>query len=504
MGSRMTRMRIGGLVLCAALAGCGVKTMPYWGEDGGVDADTDGDTDTDVDADTDGDTDSDTDTTPLVDSDGDHLSDGLEEEIGTDPNNPDSDGDGFTDFVEYVAGTDPLDPDSNPRAEGLFYFLIPYHEATAPQEDTFVFSTEVRLADVFFAMDTTGSMNGEISNLKSTLTSEIVPGLQSVLDDVRFGVGFFDDYPTGGYGTAATDSVFGLLQAMTWDVSLAQDGVDALALHGGADWAESDVPALWAIATGEGLGGYLDPQTECSAGAFGYPCFRQGAMPIVILMTDAPFHNGPGGYDPYGSDISPAAPTYEDAVGALDDIHARVLTVYSGPPEDTGQTHCETLSLDTGAAVDGEPLTFVISSTGAGLGTAVVDAVDALATAVPLDISAVTRDAPDDAVDAAALIVGVAPNTAGGIADPQDPTVICVGGLPTADTDGDSGQDEFVDVAPGTPVCFDIVPISVNETVPEQENLQLYPAFVDVYGAGSTLLDTRDVFFLVPPTVPLS
>jgi hypothetical protein len=114
-----------------------------------------------------------------------------------------------------------------------------------------------------------------------------------------------------------------------------------------------------------------------------------------------------------------------------------------------------------------------------------------------------TRDAPDDAEDAAALIVSVVPNTEGGIEDPLDPTAICVGGLPTANTDGDPEQDVFTDVYPGTPVCFDIVPIAQNETISEQVEPQLYPAYVDVYGGGSTLLDTRDVFFLVPPTVPL-
>ncbi|MCK9463778.1 MAG: thrombospondin type 3 repeat-containing protein [Proteobacteria bacterium] len=491
------------LVLAFALAGCGMKTMPWWNVDGGAaDADSDADSDTDVDADVD--SDSDTDPGSYADDDGDYLSDAFEEELGTDPEDPDSDGDGCPDFVEWFAGTDPLDPDSNPAAEGHSYFLIPYEEATVPDEDTFVFATEIRLADVFFAMDTTGSMNGEISNLKGTLTSTIVPGLQAAIDSVWFGVGFFDDYPVSPYGTAATDSVFGLLQAMTPNVATAQDGVDALALHGGNDWAEGQVPALWAIATGEGLGGFLDPQTGCPPGRYGYPCFRPGAMPIVILMTDAPFHNGPGGYDPYGSDVSPTAPTYLEAVEALGELHARVITVYSGPVEVDGQTHCEALSLDTGAAVDGEPLMFPIASTGAGLDEAIVGAVDELVTAVPLDISTFARDYESDTVDAAALIVRVVPNTEGGLADPQDPTVICVGGLDTENNDGDPEDDVFTDVFPGTPVCFDIVPIAQNETIPEQLEPQLYPAFVDVYGAETVLLDTREVFFIVPPTVPVN
>jgi outer membrane protein OmpA-like peptidoglycan-associated protein len=48
------------------------------------------------------------------DSDGDKLTDDLEEQLGTDPNNPDTDGDGLTDGEEYLTyHTNPLDPDSD-------------------------------------------------------------------------------------------------------------------------------------------------------------------------------------------------------------------------------------------------------------------------------------------------------------------------------------------------------------------------------------------------------
>ena len=46
------------------------------------------------------------------DSDGDGLSDIVEEAGGTDPNNPDTDGDGFSDSLEVSElNSDPLDPD---------------------------------------------------------------------------------------------------------------------------------------------------------------------------------------------------------------------------------------------------------------------------------------------------------------------------------------------------------------------------------------------------------
>ncbi len=36
-----------------------------------------------------------------------------------------------------------------------------------------------------------------------------------------------------------------------------------------------------------------DPAVICdSANYWGYPCFRQGSIPVTVMMTDAPFHNG--------------------------------------------------------------------------------------------------------------------------------------------------------------------------------------------------------------------
>ncbi|MCB1214372.1 MAG: hypothetical protein KDK66_02730 [Deltaproteobacteria bacterium] len=48
-----------------------------------------------------------------VDTDGDGLFNGDEEDLGTDPLNPDSDGDGVVDGEEVALGTNPLNPDSD-------------------------------------------------------------------------------------------------------------------------------------------------------------------------------------------------------------------------------------------------------------------------------------------------------------------------------------------------------------------------------------------------------
>ena len=491
--------------LCLAIAalsgvGCTKSHSAYYPADGGTDADADGDTDTDGDSDSDVDTSTD----PEADNDGDGLSNGFEEEHGTDPDNPDSDGDGVSDYVEWVAGTDPNDPDSNPAAEGNFYFLMPYLGNPAPDSGTLVFATTLKMADVFLLMDTTGSMGGEIANLQSSLSGTIIPEIQAVIPDAWFGVGSFDDYPYGSYGYGSSgDVVFALHQTMTDDAAAAQVAVNGLATHFGGDGPESDVPALFATATGDGYGTYLPAQTACPDGFIGYPCFRPTAVPVIILITDSSFHNGPASYSPY-TGVVPEPPTYDETVAMLGDIHAKVLPVYSPEGDDpVGLAHCESIALDTGAAIDEEPLVFPISEDGTGLDTAIVDAVGTLIDGVPMDVSAEARDDPDDDFDATLLLDHVAPNPAGGIADPMDPTLICVGGLPTANIDDDPEQDVFTSVEPGLPVCFDITPVQQNTVVPATGETQVLKAFVDVIGFGASVLDTREIFFVVPPEDPL-
>jgi hypothetical protein len=434
------------------------------------------------------------------DSDNDGLSDADEVLAGTNPLLTDTDGDGVPDLIEVVAcpagdatcAGDALNAASNPRTRGDFVFLEPYLEAPDPLRDTLSFSTDLRIADVYFLMDTTGSMGGSIASLKASLSTPgtgLIDRVRAVIPDVWFGVGGFDDYAMIPYGDPGWgDRAYYHLQDLTPDIAVAQAAVNTLTTHNGYDGSESSYPALYAVATGLGLDGPSSTParpTACPADrSIGYPCFRNSAVPIVVTITDATTHNGPGGSDPY----SFGGPTYEQVVAAANASRIRALGVAVGT---WGQPNLQTMATATGAVdAAGTPL---VSLSSGSIGDDVVGMIQTLANQTPIDISVVYQDDASDAVDTfAAFVDHIEANTVGipGRCD----------AVPAVDTNGDTYPDTFMGVRPGTPVCFDII-VKQNATVPPTGAPQTFRANLNVLGDGFTPLDTREIFFLVPPHI---
>jgi len=344
-------------------------------------------------------------------------------------------------------------------------------------------------------------MGGAISNVQSSLstpTTGIIDRVRTEIADVWFGVGDFKDYNAGTYGSGS-DYAYRHAQDMTSTAADAQSAVDALSASGGYDWPESDVPALYATATGMGLPGASLPsgsvpaRTGCPAGTFGYPCFRDGAVPIVVLITDATFHNGPGGANAYSdATIGGHAPTYDEMIAELTAARVRVIGISVGSG---AREHLEATATDTGA-VDGSGAPLVSIASGGTVSDSVVTQIRILANQTPIDISIVFEDDPSDSVDTwAAFVDHLEANEAGDLARGCEPR-------PAEDTDADGHPDTFRSVTPGSPVCFDIV-VKQNDTVMPTDMPQLFKATLRVLGDGFTELDTRDIFFLVPPVVDI-
>ncbi|MEM6956680.1 MAG: VWA domain-containing protein [Myxococcota bacterium] len=429
------------------------------------------------------------------DSDGDGLSDAAERELGTRRDDADSDGDGVTDLVEIGACDgdpacegDVLDPASSPRTRGDFVFFVPFEAAPDPARDTLDFATDIRVADVYFVIDTTGSMGGPITSVRTSLSTPgtgIIDAIRATIPEANFGVGEFKDSD----GSPALQ--YGNRQDITDNPALAQAAVNRLAASGGGDGPEAGLPATYGAITGRGAtgSGGFPARSGCPAGTFGYPCFREGAVPIIVLIMDNLFHAGPTNMTSrVYTDSSGVRINYSSTVAALNAQNAKVVGVSVGT---IAQNHLQSIARDTDS-VDAAGAPLVSTTGGSGVSAAVVDQVQTLARSVAFDITVRFDDDASDAVDTNVFVDRLEANTAGDAARGCEPR----GAI---DANADGVLDTFEAVR-GARVCFDIVP-RMNDSVEPTLEPQVFEATVVVIGDGFTTLDSRRVFFLVSPEV---
>ncbi|MBL8680114.1 MAG: hypothetical protein JNK05_13145 [Myxococcales bacterium] len=324
---------------------------------------------------------------------------------------------------QFHSGDDELDAVAGLTVEGnslSIYHELPYGTGAGP--DGLNFSTRLRTADVYFLFDTTGSMGGELSNLQSAMTNGtfvtgcsggIVGAIKCIIPDAWFGVGRHDDFPVSPYGWSPSgDVVYENRSDLSADPMTAQTAINGIGLHNGNDWPESQTPALWATVTGRGLNGYFGSRTNCPAGRWGYPCFRPGTIPIVMLFTDAPFHNGAGGTNAYADNAlfaggsaggtlgTQRGPTFAETVAEFNARGAKVIIVDSSGNNATARADFNAFAAGTNSVVSGGAnAVYAVATNGTGLGTAVVNAVSDLANYSRMDVTAVALDNPATAID---------------------------------------------------------------------------------------------------------
>lgn len=338
---------------------------------------------------------------------------------------------------------------------------------------------ELKQADVLFLIDTTLSMGDEIDRIRARLRDRIAPAIESEIPDAQFGVATFADFPVDDYGDPG-DRPFEMRLPMTSDLSRVQAAMNGIDLNNGGDGPESQVEALYQAATGEGLGGYIPASFGCPTGGVGYPCYRDGSLPLILLFTDAEFHNGPGGNEPYFG-ISPAPHTYAQTIDALQRLDVRVIGFNSG--DGAAARDLRRLSLDTRAvSSSGSALVFDIGARGERLDNSVVDAMKNFAEGVVLDIDVVLLDpVPGDGIDPTTFVERVVPVRA----TPMD-------GIEGIDVDAGA----FRGVVSGTTVVFELV-VSNGAVVPGPEP-QRVPLEVVFRGDARTRLGSALVTLVIP------
>jgi hypothetical protein len=442
-----------------------------------------------------------------ADSDNDGLADGEEDLNGdgvvdpgeTDPTNSDTDGDGVSDLVEVGAGTDPQDGGDNPQANGDFVFVMPYEEQPEPTEDTLDFATDLVKADIYFLVDISGSMSSITAEIKTNMEDTIVTAMTQI-PDLQVGIGSFLYAECQNYKTyhhrldVQPDANVAQTEfpeySSSYESGCCCDEAPRSAIycastgHGTAEAAAAGVTVPNGIANEENCQGQPGP---CPAGYLGYPCFRPGALPILIVVTDE-------GLDQY------TATTQQDAITAMDAIGAKIIGVYGvGSWGYDGRDGLEAFATAQGSVdATGDPL--VYNGSDGNASQSVVDAITALSQ-VPMDISSIAQDNDDgtdahgqtDDIDAVAEFVDHLEAT--------DQGVNCTSGWTMVDgSDSDNFPDTFLQVEPGNRVCWDIY-VKENTTVEPTEHPQLFTATIYVYGDEVTEVDFRTVYFLVPPVI---
>ena len=254
--------------------------------------------------------------------------------------------------------------------------------------------------DLYFVVDTTGSFFDDLPVFK-TEAPEIIQTLTDEGTDLKVGLASFEDYPISPFGSAVDgDVAYRRIIDLTSNTATVTTAIGGLFVRYGMDGPESQLAALYQAATGAGqtVAGY--PGANIPAGQ--QATFRDGAVKLFLLWTDAPFHRpGDPGTIPY------PGPSFDDTVAAIKALDPpKVIGVASGSAagtledlraiaEATGALAPEGgVDCDADGTIDipaGDPLVCATAITGAGVGAAMLAVVQAAQQ--PTSIQIEVRDA---------------------------------------------------------------------------------------------------------------
>jgi hypothetical protein len=230
-------------------------------------------------------------------------------------------------------------------------------------------TVELRVADVSFLLDTTGSMAGLIAGVQADYAT-IADELSTRLDSPTWGVGSFEDYHYSGMASG-DDLPFTLELQQTDDLAATQTALLGLSLGNGDDVTESSPEALLQAATGIGYdqdcNGTYDSLTDvppflplasdafggsaagagdaAGLGVIGGMGFREGVLPVFILGTDAPMRDLSAGDRVPGG--CPGDATVADATAAVAALGGRFIGVNVGGTSTASQLEAIAVGTDS-------------------------------------------------------------------------------------------------------------------------------------------------------------
>ena len=340
--------------------------------------------------------------------------------------------------------------------------------------------------DVMFLIDSTGSMADEIDAVRRGLRERVVPGIRGAIPDAAFGVALFGEFPVRPHGPDRVRP-YELRSPITTDVTRVEAALDETPTWGNRDDPEAAIEGLFQVATGRGYGtpgtpGFIPASSGCPRGGFGGACFRDDALPIIMLITDAPMHNGPPDVEPLAPYLfSPAPHGYAETIAAIRRLNILVVPLAaSDPGRPSPAPHLRAVARDTGSLdAAGQPLFFDIGGRGDRIGEEIVNAVQFIAADVPLDVDAIAEDVPGDEVDANLVLRGVRALSAS----------------PPDNVDRIEG-DTFFGVVPNTELTF-VVVVDASDLEPSPTR-RVFPARILFRASGRSRLEVRELDIVVP------
>src|SRR6185369_6602774 len=195
---------------------------------------------------------------------------------------------------------------------------------------------KANFVDGVFVVDVTGSYTDDIATFKAQAT-EIIAGITALGNNVQIGLVSFGDFSDG--------NPYMLNQQLTYLTDFIAPALAPLSASGGGDLPEADLEALYQLATTD-------------IGWVG------ASKKVVLLATDAPFHN---------SDVEPAYPGH-GYIATLAALKAQGIVVYGLVPDLTTIADMDKIAADTGGKV------FTLGAGSAGI----VDAIKGISTAKAL------------------------------------------------------------------------------------------------------------------------
>jgi hypothetical protein len=385
--------------------------------------------------------------------------------------------------------TDNGNMSDRPEPQGLCVELDPDAGVLTVNLET---QPQVAVADVFFVVDRTGSMEQEIDNIKANLASVIIPAIAATIQDVQFGVATYSDFPVDPYGDSL-DQPFHLVSPVDRSVANIQGAVNGIRVGGGGDNPEAMTEALYQVATGQGYFQWIQPRSPCpSPGRIGYACLRPNAQPIFIVVTDAPAHNGPNDHAPYqnstfvrlaqcptpGIVCGRGPHTWAEMLAAMEGVRGRVIGISSGVQPFSGRDDLRQLAVDTrSVTARGDPLVFDIGADGRELDARVVTAVQTFTRQVRFNASARVADL-DPQRPARSLVRAIRPVRAD----------------PAAQVER-MDESTFHGVVPGTRLTF---ALELATDRPRAASAQRIPARIQFLSDGRANLGHRDLEIVIP------